>query len=181
MIEIIAIFLKVTSRKDQEQYWFDKRRPYRYVPVKKFAEEYENFPLGMQTKAELAVPFPKEKSHPAALATKRYSISNLELFKASFKRETILAKRNSIVYVIKVIQVGNHISSHLISAHPFSSCLLDLPLKLDSSALLPIPIPQRLLAEGKQTENHPLPGHIIAKLVTMIALVQRRTKHQTYL
>ena len=160
MIEIIAIFLKVTSRKDQEQYWFDKRRPYRYVPVKKFAEEFENFPLGMQTKAELAVPYPKEKSHPAALATKLYSISNLELFKASFKRETILAKRNSIVYVIKVIQVGNHISSH-----PFSSCLLHLLLKLDSSALLPIPIPQRLLAEGKLTGNHPLPGHM-AKVQT---------------
>ena len=116
MIEMIAIFLKVTSRKDQEQYWFEKRRPYRYVPVKKFAEEFENFPLRMQTRAELAVPFPKEKSHPAALATKMYSISKLELFKASFNRETILAKRNSIVYVIKIIQVGNYISSQLSSS-----------------------------------------------------------------
>lgn len=102
----IADFLQeVTSRKDQEQYWSDKRKPYRYVPVKLFAEEFQNFHIGMRMHDELAVPYPKEKSHPAALAKEKYSVSNKDLFMATFNRELTLFKRNGIVAIIKAIQI----------------------------------------------------------------------------
>lgn len=102
----IADFLQeVTSRKDQEQYWVDKRKPYRYVPVSKFVEHFQEFPVGTQIKDELSEPFPKEKSHPAALATKKYTISQLELLRITFDREFILMKRNAIVFIVNVFQV----------------------------------------------------------------------------
>lgn len=104
----IADFLQeVTSRKDQEQYWADNYKPYRYVPVSFFAEEFQRFHVGVKLKDELAIPFPKEKSHPAALAKQKYAISNKELFLATFSRELTLNKRNSIVYIIKAIQVNS--------------------------------------------------------------------------
>lgn len=95
----------MTSRKDQEQYWHDKSTPYEYVSVTRFAEEFQNFHVGIKMREELAVPFPKEKSHPAALAQKKYTISNGELFKASFAREVTLAKRHAVVYIVKAVQV----------------------------------------------------------------------------
>lgn len=102
----IADFLQeVTSRKDQEQYWADRRKPYRYVPVKFFAEEFQHFHVGTAIHDELAVPYPREKCHPAALAKEKYSISNSELFRATFDRELTLFKRNGIVAIIKAIQI----------------------------------------------------------------------------
>lgn len=99
------VFLQVTSRKDQEQYWMDKRKPYRYVPVKKFAEEFQKFHVGTNIKDELAEPYPKEKSHPAALIKEKYTISKLELFRVTFEREVVLMKRNSIVAIVNVVEV----------------------------------------------------------------------------
>lgn len=102
----IADFLQeVTSRKDQEQYWADKRKPYRYVPVKCFADEFQRFHVWLRMKDELGVAYHKERSHPAALAKETYSISNKELFWATFDRELTLLKRNGIVYIIKAIQI----------------------------------------------------------------------------
>jgi hypothetical protein len=74
--------------------------------VTRFAEEFQNFHVGIKMREELAVPFPKEKSHPAALAHKKYTISNRELFKASFTREVTLAKRHAVVYIVKAVQVS---------------------------------------------------------------------------
>lgn len=102
----IADFLQeVTSRKDQEQYWMDKRKPYRYVPVKRFVEEFQNFRVGANLKEDLMVPYPKDKCHPAALSKQKFTISKLELFKATFNRELLLMKRNSIVFFVKGFQV----------------------------------------------------------------------------
>jgi len=53
----------------------------------------------------MADPYPKEKSHPAALARQKYTISKLALFKATFNREIVLMKRNSIVFFVKAFQV----------------------------------------------------------------------------
>lgn len=103
----IADFLQeVTSRKDQEQYWANKNQPYRYVPVKEFAESFSSFHVGRQMVEELAVPFGKMRSHPAALATEKYGISKRELFKACFSREWLLMKRNSFVYIFKTTQIS---------------------------------------------------------------------------
>ena len=102
----VADFLQeVTSPKDQEQYWSDTYRPYRYVSVRDFAERFKRFEVGDQMLRELEVPFPKERSHPAALCKKKFSGTNMELFKANFGKEYLLYKRNSIVTIFKTIQV----------------------------------------------------------------------------
>ncbi|VFQ87368.1 unnamed protein product [Cuscuta campestris] len=71
----VADFLQeVTSRKDQKQYWVNKGRPYRFLTVKEFSEAFQSFHIGRNLGDELATPFQKARSHPAALATKRYGV-----------------------------------------------------------------------------------------------------------
>ncbi|KAJ3709354.1 hypothetical protein LUZ61_013059 [Rhynchospora tenuis] len=102
----VADFLQeVTSRKDQRQYWQRDNRPYRYVPVREFAEAFKKFHVGDRLRAELAVPFDKSRSHPAALTTSKYGISKAELLKACASREFLLMKRNSFVYIFRVFQL----------------------------------------------------------------------------
>jgi hypothetical protein len=95
----------VTSQKDQEQYWFDKRQPYRYISVKAFADKFKSFHVGQKMADELVVPYPKDQSHKAALSFERYSVSSTELFKANFAKEVLLMRRNSFVYIFKTVQV----------------------------------------------------------------------------
>jgi len=102
-----ADFLQeVTSKKDQAQYWVRRDQPYRFVTVTQFAEAFQSFHIGRKLGQELAVPFDKTKSHPAALTTKRFGINKKELLKANFSREYLLMKRNSFVYIFKLCQVG---------------------------------------------------------------------------
>ncbi|KAJ3670856.1 hypothetical protein LUZ60_008282 [Juncus effusus] len=102
----VADFLQeVTSRKDQEQYWAKQDEPYRYVPVKKFAEALKSFHVVRAISNELSVPFDKSKSHPAALTTSKFGVSKKELLKANIGRELLLMKRNSFVYVFKATQI----------------------------------------------------------------------------
>nr|XP_024391802.1 ABC transporter G family member 36-like isoform X3 [Physcomitrium patens] len=102
----IADFLQeVTSPKDQEQYWADTHRPYRYISVREFAELFKSFHVGASMMQELSVPFPKEKSHRAALAQKKYAVNRKELFKTNFNKELLLFKRNSIITIFKTMQV----------------------------------------------------------------------------
>ncbi|KAJ9692499.1 hypothetical protein PVL29_011519 [Vitis rotundifolia] len=102
----VADFLQeVTSRKDQEQYWTLKNEPYRFVTAKEFAEAFQSFHAGGQLAEELATPFDKAKSHPAALTTKKYGISKKELLVACLSREHLLMKRNSFVHIFKLIQL----------------------------------------------------------------------------
>ncbi len=98
-------YLQVTSRKDQEQYWAHRHRPYHFVPVREFAEAYQQFFIGAEMKQELAVPYPKEQSHKAALSTEKYSVTNKDLLKANFGKQWLLMKRNAIVYIFMVLQV----------------------------------------------------------------------------
>ncbi|XP_068660074.1 pleiotropic drug resistance protein 2-like isoform X3 [Aristolochia californica] len=102
----VADFLQeVTSRKDQEQYWFEKARPYHYVSVSEFAQSFKSFSVGKQLCEDLKIPYDKSRTHPAALATEKYGISSWELFKACFAREWLLMKRNSFVYLFKTSQI----------------------------------------------------------------------------
>jgi len=102
-----ADFLQeVTSKKDQAQYWVRRDEPYRFVTVTQFAEAFQSFHIGRKLGQELAVPFDKTKSHPAALTTEKYGINKKELLKANFSREYLLMKRNSFVYIFKLCQVG---------------------------------------------------------------------------
>ncbi|KAG2686522.1 hypothetical protein I3760_09G009400 [Carya illinoinensis] len=102
----VADFLQeVTSKKDQEQYWFKKNQPYRYISVPEFAQAFGSFHIGQQLAADLSIPYDRARAHPAALVTEKYGISNWELFKACFSREWLLMKRNSFVYIFKTTQI----------------------------------------------------------------------------
>ena len=102
----VADFLQeVTSKKDQEQYWFKKNHPYRYISVSEFSQAFGSFHIGQQLAADLSVPYDKSRAHPAALVTEEYGISNWELFRACFSREWLLMKRNSFVYIFKTTQI----------------------------------------------------------------------------
>jgi hypothetical protein len=94
----------VTSKKDQKQYWW-LDVPYRFVSVKEFATAFKSFHTGRAIANELAVPFDKSKSHPAALTTTRYGVSGKELLKANIDREILLMKRNSFVYIFRSFMV----------------------------------------------------------------------------
>ena len=101
----VADFLQeVTSKKDQEQYWF-KNQPYRYVSATEFARAFSSFHIGQRVYEDLRIPYDKRSTHPAALVKEKYGISNKELFKAGFAREWLLMKRNSFVYIFKTTQI----------------------------------------------------------------------------
>ncbi|CAN4076595.1 unnamed protein product [Withania somnifera] len=102
----VADFLQeVTSRKDQEQYWARRDETYKFITVREFSEAFQSFHVGRRLGDELAVPFDKSKTHPAALTTKKYGVSKRELLKACTAREYLLMKRNSFVYIFKMIQL----------------------------------------------------------------------------
>ncbi|XVF24908.1 hypothetical protein REPUB_Repub13aG0168300 [Reevesia pubescens] len=101
-----ADFLQeVTSKKDQEQYWADRSKPYRYVSVNEFANRFKQFHVGMRLENELSVAFEKSRGHIAALAFQKYSVSKMELFKACWDKEWLLIRRNSFIYVFKTVQI----------------------------------------------------------------------------
>ncbi|KAK2974339.1 hypothetical protein RJ640_021195 [Escallonia rubra] len=102
----VADFLQeVTSRKDQQQYWTRKDEPYRFVTAIEFSEAFQSSHVGRRLGDELASPFDKSKSHPAALTTRKYGVSRKELLKACTSREILLMQRNSFVYFFKLFQL----------------------------------------------------------------------------
>ena len=80
--------------------------PYRFVTAKEFAEAYQSFHVGRKLATDLATPYDKSKSHPAALTTEKYGLNKKELLKACTDREILLMKRNSFVYFFKLFQVS---------------------------------------------------------------------------
>lgn len=105
--------IQLTSKKDQQQYWADDNKPYRFVPVSEFAEAFKLFHIGNRLTAELAIPFDKTENHRAALTTKEYGVSKKELLKACASRELLLMRRNSFLYIFKLFQVSIYISISL--------------------------------------------------------------------
>ena len=114
----------MTSRKDQKQYWACHDEPYRFIPVREFAESFHSFHIGQSIRNELAVPYDKTKSHPATLTTSRYGVSKTELLKATLAREILLMKRNSFVYIFKGTQVRHLDNIEMLKFHTQISCLL---------------------------------------------------------
>ena len=96
--------MQVTSRKDQAQYWADRNKPYRYIPVNEFVQRFKQFYVGERLYKEISIPYDKSQSHPAALVFKKYLVSKRELLKASWDKEWLLIKRNSFVYIFKTVQ-----------------------------------------------------------------------------
>ncbi|KAI3761584.1 hypothetical protein L1987_52004 [Smallanthus sonchifolius] len=101
-----ADFLQeVTSKKDQEQYWADRNKAYRYISVSEFSQRFKNFHVGEKLQSELSVPYDKNKSHKAALVYKKYFVPKMELLKASWDKEVLLMKRNAPIYVFRTVQI----------------------------------------------------------------------------
>ena len=96
----------MTSVKDQEQYWENKEQPYNFVTAADFAEAFQSFHFGRKLGDDLATPYDKSKSHPAALTKQNYGVNKKELLKACMSREYLLMKRNLFVFVFKMIQVS---------------------------------------------------------------------------
>ncbi|KAL6559850.1 transcription factor [Orobanche gracilis] len=100
----VADFLQeVTSKKDQQQYWMRLDEPYRFVNVSEFVEAFQSFHVGKNLKDYLSSPFDKTKCHQAALTTEKYGTGIKELLKATYAREILLMKRNSFVYLSKIL------------------------------------------------------------------------------
>uniref|UniRef100_M1DL27 ABC transporter family, pleiotropic drug resistance protein n=1 Tax=Solanum tuberosum TaxID=4113 RepID=M1DL27_SOLTU len=102
----VADFLQeVTSRKDQEQYWEDRSKPYKYISVTEFGKRFKHFHVGLWIENELSIPYERSRSHKSALVFKKYTVPTLELLKANFDKEWLLIKRNSFVYIFKTVQI----------------------------------------------------------------------------
>ncbi|CAN6878213.1 unnamed protein product [Brassica oleracea] len=98
----VAEFLQeVISRKDQEQYWCHIDKPYCYVSIDSFIERFKKSELGLQQQEELSKTHDKSQAQKDALCSRKYSLSNWEMLKACSRREFLLMKRNSFVYVFK--------------------------------------------------------------------------------
>lgn len=110
----LTVFIQVTSKKDQEQYWSVPNRPYRYIPPGEFVEAFHSYRTGKRLSEELAVPFDKRYNHPAALSTSRFGVKRSELFKTSFNWQKLLMKRNSFIYVFKFVQVMVMLSTYFV-------------------------------------------------------------------
>ena len=59
----------MTSKKDQEQYWAEPSRPYKFVPVKVFADAFAASPVGRRNAEEMGefCGPPKEGANPDPL------------------------------------------------------------------------------------------------------------------
>ncbi|KAF2312683.1 hypothetical protein GH714_039581 [Hevea brasiliensis] len=102
----VADFLQeVISRKDQAQYWCRTEQPYSYVSVDHFVMKFEECHLGQKLNQMLSKPFDKSESHKSSLSFSKYSLPKWELLKACTRREFLLMKRNSFVYVFKTTQL----------------------------------------------------------------------------
>lgn len=102
----VADFLQeVISKKDQRQYWYRPDIPYRYVSVDEFSQIFKSSYWGRMLNDELSQPDEKSESQKNSLSFSKYSLGKLDLFKACMKREILLMKRNSFIYVFKTVQL----------------------------------------------------------------------------
>ncbi|XP_024402862.1 ABC transporter G family member 31 isoform X2 [Physcomitrium patens] len=103
----VADFLQeVTSKMDQEQYWYDHGKPYRYIPVAELANAFREYRVGRELDLKLSTPFDKSKSHPASLVATKFALSKWNIFKACMEREYLLIKRNRFLYIFRTCQVA---------------------------------------------------------------------------
>ncbi|KAL5065214.1 hypothetical protein RYX36_026951 [Vicia faba] len=96
---------QVTSKKDQRQYWYRTDIPYSYVSVDEFSQIFKTSYWGRMLDDELSQPYDKSQSHESSLSYSKYSLGKWDLFEACMKREILLMKRNSFIYIFKTVQV----------------------------------------------------------------------------
>ncbi|KAK9161847.1 hypothetical protein Syun_008188 [Stephania yunnanensis] len=92
---------EVISKKDQKQYWYRSDEPYSYISVDQFSKKFKSYQIGKELDDELSVPYDKLQCPKYSLCFRKYSLTKWELLKACLKREILLMRRNSFVYVIQ--------------------------------------------------------------------------------
>ncbi|KAL1220620.1 ABC transporter G family member 41 [Cardamine amara subsp. amara] len=98
----VADFLQeVMSRKDQEQYWCHRDKPYSYISVDSFIKKFKESNIGLLVQEELSKPFDKSQTRKDGLCFRKYSLGKWEMLKACSRREFHLMKRNSFIYLFK--------------------------------------------------------------------------------
>ncbi|KAF7127829.1 hypothetical protein RHSIM_Rhsim11G0102600 [Rhododendron simsii] len=101
----VADFLQeVISRKDQAQYWQQPEQSCSYISVDMFSKKFKESTYGKKLDEELSQPF-IECCQKNASSFGMYSLSKWALFRACMSREWLLMRRNSFVYVFRLIQV----------------------------------------------------------------------------
>ena len=86
-----------TSPAPLQQYWASSQ-PYKHVPVKEIAEAFKSWKVGKANEQYMATPYPKERSHPAALVTTPYALKMLPELKALMRREITLIVSTDLLY-----------------------------------------------------------------------------------
>lgn len=102
----VADFLQeVISRKDQAQYWHRTEQRHRYISVNAFSKIFKESPFGRKLDEDLSKPFLKTLSDKNDISFSMYSLSKWMLFRACLSREFLLMRRNSFVYIFKLVQL----------------------------------------------------------------------------
>ncbi|KAI3509212.1 hypothetical protein L1887_24319 [Cichorium endivia] len=102
----VADFLQeVVSRKDQEKFWCHAEQAYIYVSVRTLSFRFKESSLAKQVTEDISKPFKRSQSHENAISFHMYSLSKWALFRACMSREILLMKRNSFVYIFKLVQL----------------------------------------------------------------------------
>ncbi|XVF47847.1 hypothetical protein PTKIN_Ptkin03bG0143400 [Pterospermum kingtungense] len=95
----------VISRKDQAQFWYNTELPYSYISPDMFSRMFRASPLGKKMDIDLLQPYDKSQCYKNALSFNQYSVSGWEIFRACMSRELLLMKRNSFLYIFKLVQL----------------------------------------------------------------------------
>ncbi|KAA3470383.1 pleiotropic drug resistance protein 1-like isoform X2 [Gossypium australe] len=88
-----------------QEYWTQADKDYSFVTVEQFVEAFQSFHVGKGLQNDLATPFIKNERDTQLLTTKNYGVRKMELLKACFSKEMLLMKRNSFLYIFKLLQL----------------------------------------------------------------------------
>ena len=59
-----------------QQYWFNTKTPYKFVPVMAFADAFKQYKTGQRNVEALSVPYPAGSAHKQALVYDKYALSS---------------------------------------------------------------------------------------------------------
>lgn len=96
----------VTLPSDQEKYWSDESRPWRYITPRTMQKEFAETPLARSIVDSLSQPFPSTPENVAALSYTPYGAPLTTLLRAVADRTWILQRRTKIFSIIRTTQVG---------------------------------------------------------------------------
>ena len=73
---LCSLVKAVSSSNLLQQYWFNAKNPYKFVPVMAFADAFKRYKTGQRNAEALTVPYPAESGHKQALVYKKFALSS---------------------------------------------------------------------------------------------------------